>query len=156
MEFGWGKMMMSLSVKISLKSYNVSRENGVARYVPIGTLALILVFPLFFAGATAVEHRETYTFELKWGNYGTGYGEFNNPYDVAVDNSGNVYVADTYNHRIQKFSNEGNFIGSWGSLGSNDGQFRTPKGVAVDAEGNIYVADTKNNRVQKFQVEPRV
>jgi DNA-binding beta-propeller fold protein YncE len=63
---------------------------------------------------------------------------------LTVDNFGNVYVADTGNHRIQKFNDEGKFIGTWGSLGSDDGQFRTPKGVAVDAQGNIYVADTKN------------
>jgi len=77
-------MMMSLLIKTSLKNHNVSRENGIARYMPIGTLALILLFPLFFAGAAAVDRGEIYTFEVKWGNYGTDYGQFNNPYDVAV------------------------------------------------------------------------
>ena len=46
----------------------------------------------------------TYEFSLKWGTYGTGYGQFNRPYGIAVATDGSVYVADMGNHRIQKFS----------------------------------------------------
>jgi hypothetical protein len=46
------------------------------------------------------------------------------------------------NHRIQKFSSEGDFISSFGSEGEGDGQFIEPEGVDVDSEGNIYVVDT--------------
>jgi len=75
---------------------------------------------------------------------------FASPSGVAVDSYGNVYVADTYNHRIQKFSSSGTFITKWGSQGTGDGQFYSPSGVAVDSSGNLYVADTKNHRIQKF------
>jgi DNA-binding beta-propeller fold protein YncE len=62
-----------------------------------------------------------------------------------------VYVADTSNHRIQKFDSNGTFITKWGFEGSADGQFFSPLGVAVDSSGNnVYVADTSNNRIQKF------
>ena len=69
---------------------------------------------------------------------------------VAVDSSGNVYVADTNNNRIQKFDSSGTFITKWGSSGTGDGQFEYPTGIAVDSSGNVYVADTDNHRIQKF------
>lgn len=67
-----------------------------------------------------------------------------------MDPSGNVYVTDTDNNRIQKFSSSGTFITKWGSYGTGDGQFDTPSGVAVDASGNVYITDYYNNRIQKF------
>ncbi|MGQ9609430.1 MAG: Ig-like domain-containing protein [bacterium] len=76
---------------------------------------------------------------------GTG---LNNPYNIAVDT--NIYVADSNNHRILKFSPQGDLIDIIGSWGFQDGQFQNPSGVALDTSGNIYVADTKNHRIQKF------
>ena len=89
-------------------------------------------------------------FSLKWGSNGTGNGQFNNPFGVAVDSSGDVYVADTSNYRIQKFSSAGAYLTQWGTNGTANGQFMLPYGVAVDASGDVYVADTSNNRIQKF------
>jgi DNA-binding beta-propeller fold protein YncE len=85
-----------------------------------------------------------------WGSWGSGNGQFDWPSGVAVDSSGNVYVADTGNNRIQKFTSAGAFITQWGSYGSGNGQFDWPAGVAVDSTGNVYVADTLNIRIQKF------
>jgi sugar lactone lactonase YvrE len=86
----------------------------------------------------------------KWGAYGSEDGQFKYPYGVAVDGSGDVYVADFYNHRIQKFDSAGNFVTKWGTSGSGDGQFDYPFGIAVDGLGYVYVADTYNYRIQKF------
>ena len=69
---------------------------------------------------------------------------------MAVDGSGNVYVVDNGNHRIQKFTSSGTYLTQWGSYGSGDGQFNYPYGVAVDASGNVYVADLYNHRIQVF------
>ena len=78
-------------------------------------------------------------FVLKWGGPGSGDGEFYVA-GVAADASSHIYVADLFNHRIQKFDANGNFISKWGSFGSSDGQFYYPYGVSVDASSNVYVA----------------
>jgi len=80
-------------------------------------------------------------------------GTFMYPRGVAVDSEGNVYVADDYYHRIQKFDSNGNFLMQFGGTqGSGDGEFcgHGPFDLGVDSQGNIYVADTYNDRVQKF------
>jgi tripartite motif-containing protein 71 len=99
------------------------------------------------------------TFITRWRSYGavddalgscSYYCYSTSVSGVAVDSSGNVYVADPYTDRIQKFSSNGTFITKWGSIGTADGQFRYPHGVAVDSSGNVYVADWGNDRIQKF------
>jgi sugar lactone lactonase YvrE len=82
-------------------------------------------------------------------------GRLNLPYDVAPDALGNVYVADTHNHRIQEFSPTGRLIRMFGSRGSGDGQFWQPRGIAIDPFGNVWVADHENKRVQKFTADGR-
>jgi len=81
---------------------------------------------------------------------GTGPGQFLDPQGVAVDGSGNIFVADSVNHRIQKFDSNGVFLLKFGSPGSGNGQLLFPTGVAIDISGNIYVADNNNHRIQKF------
>ena len=104
-------------------------------------LLLVLVQGVFAADA--------YQFVTKWGTEGTGDGQFNYISGIAVDSSGNVYVADRYKG-IQKFSSTGTFLGKWGTPGWNDGQLNDPWQVAVDSSGNVYVADGGNSRIQKF------
>ena len=75
------------------------------------------------------------TFVTSWGSDVTSNGKLNKPLGMAVDGSGNVYVADTFNHRIQVFNSTGDFVRSWGSYGSADGQFNLPSDVSVDSCG---------------------
>src|SRR5438445_6031610 len=89
-------------------------------------------------------------FVTKWGSQGGGDGQFANPTGVAVDGSGHVFVADSGNDRIQKFTNTGTFLTKWGSQGSGDGQFSNPTGVAVDGSGNVFVADAANYDVNNL------
>jgi streptogramin lyase len=89
---------------------------------------------------------------------GTGAAaRFNGPYGVAVDGSGNVYVADNFNNTIRKITPAGvvtTLAGTAGPTGSADGtgaaaRFNSPRGVAVDGSGNVYVADTSNYTIRK-------
>ncbi|MEP7199784.1 MAG: flippase activity-associated protein Agl23 [Chloroflexota bacterium] len=81
---------------------------------------------------------------------GNGDGQLLAPKGLAVSNDGSVYVADSGNHRIQKFDANGKQTLTFGTQGSNDGQFQEPWAVAVAPNGTIYVADTWNHRIQKF------
>lgn len=88
-------------------------------------------------------------FQLAFGTSGSGNTQFDEPLGVAVDRAGNVYVADRFNHRVQKFDASGAYLGQWGSLGTAPGRFDEPHGIAVDGD-HVYVTDAGNQRVQKF------
>jgi len=85
----------------------------------------------------------------EWGNYGQALGEFREPRGIAIDYGGYIYVADKGNHRIQKFTDTGEFVASFGDEGTEPLEFVCPRGVAVFGEF-LYVTDTDNNRVQKL------
>jgi DNA-binding beta-propeller fold protein YncE len=87
---------------------------------------------------------------------GSAAGQCSIPRGIGVDQaSGDVYVADNNNKRIEKFSPWGVFLRAWGGQGSGPSQFGNlgPQGVAVDSEGEVYVVDWTNRRVQKFGPE---
>jgi sugar lactone lactonase YvrE len=89
---------------------------------------------------------------------------FNYPDGLARDTSGNLYVADSYNHAIRKIDTSANvttLAGSVGSIGSTDAngtaaKFDQPLGVAVDSSGNVYVADTYNDTIRKIDTSANV
>jgi DNA-binding beta-propeller fold protein YncE len=64
---------------------------------------------------------------------------------------GKVFVADTYNDRVQVFDASGAYLTTLGgSEGSRTGELSYPEAVDVDAAGNVYVADSDNSRIQEF------
>src|SRR6266403_3729090 len=89
--------------------------------------------------------------------------QFDGPIGVAVDASGNIYVADTYNDRIRKISAEGQVstVAGAGRPGFSDGDaatalFDTPCAVVISADGILYVADTGNNQLRKITTTGQV
>ena len=80
-------------------------------------------------------------------------GGLNKPWGVAVNQRGEIIVAEHTGHCISIFSPSGEKIRTFGSRGSGQGQFSSPRGVAVDGDGNILVVDGDNHRIQKFTAD---
>lgn len=100
-------------------------------------------------------NRSTLAVSATFGVYGTSAADnthLNNPAAVAVDGSGNVYIADSGNHRVIKLNSsmvyQGQF-GVTGTSGADNSHLNTPQGVTVDGSGNIYISDTLNYRIMK-------
>ena len=88
-----------------------------------------------------------------FGAKGTGFGELMNPTGIACNEYGDIYVADTGNHRISRWFNDGKqvrFIRNIGAEGASNGEFSRPTYVELDSMGRLYVSDTGNNRIQIF------
>jgi hypothetical protein len=95
----------------------------------------------------------------RWGERGTGDGQFdlvtNGNWNIdvggiAVAADGTVYVADTFNRRIQAFDPTGRFLRTWGSYGTSDGQFLVPIDVTIGADGEVLVVDAARGDIQRF------
>lgn len=110
------------------------------------TLAAVGTFP----EDEYVDKWKQVTAVAAWGTLGDGPGQMRSPKGLALDGQGNLYVADSQNHRIQVFDAQGEHVRAWGSEGTQAGQFKEPWGVAVAANGEVYVADTWNHRIQVF------
>jgi RHS repeat-associated protein len=91
-----------------------------------------------------------HTYASSFGSTGSGEGQLAHPADVAIDASGNFWVIDKENNRIEEFDAAGKFIRTAGSKGSGAGQLISPSAIAIDSLGKIDVTDTGNNRVAQF------
>ena len=121
------------------------------------------------AGTSEIWHTGEYAEPIaRWGQNGTGPGQFNFVRDPAPADGlayggvaasplggpfGNVYVADSGNDRVQEFDHDGTFIRQFGGNGSADGQFMDPIDVAVGPSGLVYVVDDVRDDVQVFSPE---
>jgi DNA-binding beta-propeller fold protein YncE len=95
-----------------------------------------------------------------WGSFADGASfeggapasTFYEPWSIAIGTDGAVFVADTWNHRIQKFSPDGKFLMQWGTFGQGESAaaFWGPRDIAIDDKGWVYITDTGNKRVVVF------
>jgi DNA-binding beta-propeller fold protein YncE/predicted membrane-bound mannosyltransferase len=144
---------------------------GPERYAPLGlsaprAIAIGLDDDLYVADSR--NHRILHLAEdgsllHEWGSFADVFsgdapiGTFNEPWGVAVGPDGSVYVTDTWNHRIQKFAEDGKPIKTWGQYGQptidipeSASSLWGPRGIAVDGRGRVLVADTGNKRIVIF------
>lgn len=84
------------------------------------------------------------------GGVGSAGGQFRKPRGIDVDSSGNIYVSDSGNARIQKFDPNGVFLSAFGKKGEGPGELREPAGIAIDKAGQIYVVDAGNAKIVLF------
>ena len=117
----------------------------------VGVLAALLVSLLGVAPVAAVDGTEPVTTVAGSGGNGSNPDQLSLPQGVAAGGDGNLYIADTNNHRVQKIDTNGivTTVAGSGGQGSNPNQLNRPHGVAVDGDGNLYIADFFNSRVQK-------
>ena len=104
---------------------------------------------VIFLSYSLITYADAYSFIRKWGSKGSLDGQFALPSGIAIDSSNDVYILDTGNNRIQKFSDNGTFITKWGSKGEGETQFVEPTAIAIDPVGNIYITD-KGASLKKF------
>ena len=138
-------------------------------YSLAGRQIAFVLFTAISLGLSCISYAQTTVINTIAGTNLGGYNgegspavtkELLKPFGVAVDAAGNVYIADTYNHRVRKVTPAGviSTIAGTGSIlppYNGDGIAATtanlnyPYGVAVDAAGNVYIADSYNNRIRK-------
>jgi RHS repeat-associated protein len=95
------------------------------------------------AGTPEEEHG--LPFELQFGKTGTEAGEFKEPQSLVVTSTGDEYVVDTGNHRIEEFGAQGEFIRAIGSE-----LLKEPRGIALNSSGDIWVANTGGNQIDEY------
>ncbi|MGI0074135.1 MAG: SBBP repeat-containing protein [Nitrosotalea sp.] len=105
-------------------------------YLSITALCLLSAIPLVIHNANAT------TPQLTFGSLGSGPGQLNVPRGIAVDGSGNIYVADNRNHRVEEFDSSGKYVAEFDKGG-------IPEGIAI-YNGNIYVVDRNSTSIEIF------
>jgi sugar lactone lactonase YvrE len=93
------------------------------------------------------------TFLNYLGERGTAPGQFNFPLDADFDSSGDLFVLDALNARVQRFRWDGQayrYVSHFGERGTTAGSFQIPKSIAVSPAGHVYVTDSLANKVVVF------
>ncbi|NMG45501.1 hypothetical protein GPA22_17445 [Aromatoleum toluvorans] len=96
--------------------------------------------------------RSLFTF----GQAGSEIGELFHPTNIALGTDGDLYVVETGNYRVQRFTPEGKPVRTYGAVGSVPGSFARPKGIAIDRAGRMYVGDAAFENVQIFDATGRI
>jgi DNA-binding beta-propeller fold protein YncE len=144
---------------------------GSDRYLPLGLNAPRAITPGLSADFYIADSRNHRILHIasdgnllhEWGTFADAFSgdapisTFNEPWGIAVAPDGSVYVTDTWNHRVQKFTEDGQPLTMWGQFGQpvpgdtqSASSFWGPRGIAVDDNGHVLVTDTGNKRIVVF------
>lgn len=131
-------------------------------YLRVWLVGLIILMPMFTPGVSlAMDQADeavvdpaplplteiSHLFDIKH--------DFRQPSDLAVSETGQIYVVDGVNNSIKAFDAKGKFLFSFGQKGEGPGDFNYPLGIDIDDSGVVYIADTGNHRIQAFTAEGR-
>lgn len=107
-----------------------------------------------------IKHHEVHVLDkrsgktlFKFGKAGSAPGELFHPTNLAIGPQGDVFVVETGNFRVQRFTPQGQPVRTYGSVGTGPGKFARPKGIAFDRAGRMYVGDAAFQNVQVFDRE---
>jgi streptogramin lyase len=147
------------TAKVNLPKLITTDNNGNLYFADSGNHKIRKITPqttLNFNSDLSAGYVKTITGTTQGYSDGTGTGQFNDPTGVAIDVNGNLYVADSGNHRIRKITPAGTvstIVGSTQGYADGTGtaaKFNYPTGIIIDASGNLLVADSGNNRIRKI------
>jgi len=143
-DFDNGKYQVTIRIK-EKGTYSVSvKYNGID--LPSSPFQLVILPEI----KPRIYDESPLHYKSTFGSKGVGNRQFNFPYNLSINSVGNIYVCDYFNHRVQSFDSQGNFISTFGSKGNGINRFDGPCDVAIDSKDNVYVCDFYNNRVQVF------
>jgi hypothetical protein len=149
-------------------------NGGIMKRSIINIAIFLFVFTLACCIPATLDDDDPYIYQFDWGDTGDDNGLFDNPGGIFVyipdeslyspnkSSSGSVFVTDTYNHRVQVFDLDGNFITKWGKLGNGNGEFNNPGDIFVisddlvtgrSSSSSVFVTDTYNSRIQVFDTQ---
>ena len=126
---------------------------GALWFLPVTAIVLVVSLVWAFRLIRRVQSNQRRRSLAIWGEVGSNPGQFSSPHAVALDQQGNLYIADTLNNRVQKLSAAGDPLAQWGTTGQRAGEYRSPHALTINASGQVLVADTLNHRIQKFSPE---
>jgi uncharacterized protein (TIGR03663 family) len=162
------RMFVRNDIAAQVWDYRAGSASGASRPAVAATVQQPANLAFADGARWAIDHKANRLFKLDEGNQptfnvggsGNGPGKFNDPWGIAIDASGAVFVADTFNHRIQKIDANGNVMFVWGQPGATDQpgsgrntQFFGPRDIVITRKGQLLVTDTGNKRIQVFDIE---
>ncbi|MFC1493440.1 NHL repeat-containing protein [candidate division KSB1 bacterium] len=113
-------------------------------------LKIIFVYILLYSGIAPAQEKYRFEFAGEIGSKGIAPGQMQSPQGISVDFNGDIYIADTGNNRIQKFSSNGRFMIDKGGFGWEDEQFDQPVDIYAERGLDVLVSDKNNNRVIRY------
>ena len=144
-----GDRLNSFMTNAKRNNNNIVVNSGCLAVTPKGTLLFTSL-----KDNSLMEFSMTVQCLSRVGSQGDGPLQFYRPSGIAINKTtGQVYVADSGNHRVQVLKADLTFSHMFGSGGSGHRQFNSPHGIAIDSQGLVYVADGGNNRIQQFTPE---
>ena len=150
--FGLLKVINTI-YKVRYLHVNTMHKMHYTKVMTVLTATIVVAFALILIGSLngsalgTIQGNDKYSLIAIWGTgEGTEDAQFKEPHDVAVDSSDNVYVVDTKNYRVQKFTSDGKFITKWDFEAAGDGNGE-PHGIEIDSLDNVYVAIRDNSKI---------